>query len=346
MPYVIVGETKKWVKSHPEKKTFKHNDIPKTEVLGQFSAKKCPKVVKSNTRLDHSLRTKLIPNFTSFLENAPKWNPEKMKYLIIGEEICPKTGRKHWQGAAYFHEKVSYKTAQRLLGIGNSHIENIPQGTGNQAFDYCNKDGKYQEFGTRPQQGKRVDLIEIKDEIMQGKKVDEIVLENPMLYHQYGRTLMKIEELRLRQTFRTELTKGIWYYGSTGCGKSVKAFENYTPDTHYAVPNDNGWWDAYTQQETVIFNDFRGEVRYNDMLELVDYHPKTVKRRGREPLPFTSKLVIVTSSLSPDQVYKNRDEEDSLEQLYRRFEVINMTPNDNKKKVVKKKEYDLTGLDK
>ena len=57
------------------------------------------------------------------------------------------------------------------------------------------------------------------------------------------------------------------------------------------------------------------------MLTLVDKWPHQVRRRHRSPVNFISKKVIITSSLPPEKIYKNIEENDSLEQLYRRFKV-------------------------
>ena len=193
-----------------------------------------------------------------------------------------------------------------------------------QNIAYCKKDGDVFEKGDPPKQGKRSDLNTIKDEIMAGKSVDSIVLEDPILYHQYGRTLNKIEDLRMRTVYRTEMTEGFWYYGPTGKGKSHIAFNGYTPETHYVLPDDNGWWDGYVQQPTVIINDFRGSIKYSELLQMVDKWPYAVKRRNREPIPFVSKRVIITSALHPKEVYFNLCERDSMEQLARRFRIIEL----------------------
>lgn len=254
--------------------------------------------------------------------NFVKWvfkKPKTPMYRIIGKEVG-KSGTKHLQGYLYFKNPISFNTIKGLLP--RAHIE-VAKGTAEDNKKYCSKDGNILiEEGQMPSQGKRTDLIEIKDEILNGKKVDKIVLENPELYHQYGRTFNKIEDLAMRKKFRTEMTKGIWYFGPTGVGKSHKAFENFNPDTHYVVPDDNGWWDGYTQQETVIFNDFRGEVSYNFLLQLVDKWPMWVKRRNREPMPFISKRVVITSSLPPNKIFKKRTAEDSIAQMLRRFSII------------------------
>jgi hypothetical protein len=119
------------------------------------------------------------------------------------------------------------------------------------------------------------------------------------------------------------MTKAEWIYGSTGTGKSHYAFNNYSPDTHYLYPNDGGWWDGYTGQEIVIINEFRGGIMYSELLELLDKWPKTVRRRGREPVPFLAKLVIITSSLHPKNIYQGvLEKDDSIDQLLRRIKVI------------------------
>jgi hypothetical protein len=192
-----------------------------------------------------------------------------------------------------------------------------------QNTDYCGKDGDFREFGEKPIQGKRADLISIKDLIMSGEKsVNQICESTPEIYHQYGRTLNKLEDIHFRSKYRTWMTEGIWIHGPTGCGKSHQAFEGYTPETHYVLPEDSGWWDGYTGQETIIINEFRGSIKYSELLDLCDKWPKTVKRRNREPAPFLGKKIIITSSLSPEQVYCNIACSDSLDQLYRRFEIL------------------------
>jgi len=300
-----------------------------TENLNLKCPEKCPEVPRGNTRdpgqntSSSKNRVRFFPSFTSFLVTEPVWDDKKMKYLIYGKEICPTTQKQHWQGAVYFFDKVSLKQAQKILQIGNSHMETVVKDSEAGAVEYCKKDGDFKEFGIKPKQGKRNDLECVADLIIkQELTVDDLVVENPMLYHQYGRTLHKLEDIALRKKWRTEMTEGIWYVGKTGTGKSHIAFEGFTPETHYSLPNDNGWWDGYTGQDTLIINDFRGHIPYNELLQIVDKWPYNVRRRCREPAPFISKRVIVTSSLSPEQVYNKRNDEDKIEQLLRRFTVI------------------------
>lgn len=250
-------------------------------------------------------------------------------YLIFGEEFTPTTNKAHIDGYYEIATARKIKTEQnkftKIFGKGFGDIQ-LAKGTAKENWNYSSKEKrKFYENGKPAKQGQRKDLLDAQQDINNGTTVDTIAEENPTLYHMYGRTLNKLEDLRMRKLFRNFMTKGIWYWGSTGVGKSRKAFENYSYETHYNLPNDKGWWDNYTQQETVIINDFRGWIPYDELLQMVDMHPFDVRRRGRPPLPFLSKTVIITSSLPPEKVYCNRAVGDSLQQLLRRFTVIEMT---------------------
>lgn len=290
--------------------------MPKTDELAQ----KCS-IGNTNSRAR-------LFCFTQYVDGPPKWNKLTMQYLGYGEEICPSTGRLHWQSWVAYHNPRTINSVSK--DFNNSHVE-IIRGTIEHNEKYCGKNDKFVSFGELPKQGTRTDLNVIKEQILNGYQVDDLIIESPMIFHQYGRTLNHLEDLYLRRKNRTTMTEGIWYHGATGCGKSMKAFENYHYTTHY-VHNirDKGWWDAYKQQETVIIDEFRGEISYNEVLALVDMHPLTVPRRNREPMPFTSKKVIITSSLHPREVFRQRNEKDSLKQLLRRFEIIELTPGDNR----------------
>lgn len=261
--------------------------------------------------------------FTRFQVNDPIVFDEKtMKYLVYGTEVCPSTGRVHHQGYVYWHNAKSvgaqckkYKCTF-LYGMG----------TPEEAANYCKKGGDYVEFGILPKQGRRTDLEDLVQKLINGETtVDDIAIDEPISYHQYGRTLEKIEDIAMRKKYRTEMTTCEWIVGPTGVGKSQKAFKNYSPSTHYNLNvRDNGYWEGYKQQDTVVINDYRGQLEYDHLLNLIDWVPLTVKRRNREPLPFMSKHVIITSPLTPEEVYNKRHAKDSLEQLMRRIVVTDM----------------------
>lgn len=276
-------------------------------------------------------------NYKDILEQM--FLDQKFQYLVFAPEIAPTTGTNHIQG--YFYSKslrtMSGWQKKEFKGLGIAM--KIANGTADDNEIYIcgpyEKDGKQKDanpeaviLGKKPKQGARNDLKQLVEDVKNGTKVDDILLDNPVMYHMYGRTLNAVEDLMLLRRNRSWMTKGIWIWGKSGVGKSYEALRNYNYMTHYIHNlNDNGWWDGYKGQEIVVLNEFRGQIAFGELLDLVDWVPKTVKRRNRQPIPFLAKLVIITSSMPPEQVYpkvfdpeKNRSAENRL-QFDRRFVV-------------------------
>lgn len=273
-----------------------------------------------NTKTPDHLR-KRLQCFTKF-GSEPVYKESCMVYLAYGKETCPKTKRLHWQGFVYWKNPQTIAGASKKLG--NAHVENC-EGTLEDNERYCSKEGEYKTFGKKPQQGERIDLKALIDKIGRGEtNTEKIAIEQPMAYHQYGRTLEKAEDIYMRKQFRTEMTKGIWVTGKSGSGKSHYTLDDYSPDTHYIYRQDNGWWEGYKQQDIVVINDFKGEIKYGELLQLIDKWPYFVKRRCREPVPFTSKKVIITSIMRPEEVYHNLHAKDGIDQLLRRIEIVEL----------------------
>ena len=205
-------------------------------------------------------------------------------YLVYGLEEGKEKGTPHLQIYAEFHEQTTFGKVHKAFCKG--HIE-PRRGTPEQAAGYCKKgedeppegqDYSYfyhhpsltwvgDEFGKLKATGKRKDLEEARDVILEGTKtVDELTLEQPQLFHQYGRTLQKLEDIVLRKKFRKWMTTCDWLWGPTGVGKSHYALNDYDPDDMYIWRDDSGWQDDYVGQSIIVINDFRGEIKYNELL--------------------------------------------------------------------------------
>lgn len=257
----------------------------------------------------------------------------QIRYIAWSAEVAPSTGRLHNQMWCYFHNPKS--TSKRSLCkiadmFGNIHCEVQPmRGSLVQNDAYCSKEATLQEVGKRPSQGERGDIKERVAAIMSGETTaDEICVENPEFFHQYGRTLDRAETIALRRRWRTWMTEGIWYTGGTGSGKSHAAFAGefpYDPETTYIKNLSEDFWDGYKGQETVIFNEFRGQISLSELFDLVDKWPKNVKIKGKESVPFLAKRVIVTSIKSPRQCYSEALLQDEpWGQFERRFKTIRL----------------------
>lgn len=85
--------------------------------------------------------------FTSFADNI-NIDPSKVKYAIYQREVCPETGREHWQGYFTAHGAVRLTGAKAIIGDNTAHME-IAKGNAEQNHKYCTKDECRKE-GTMP----------------------------------------------------------------------------------------------------------------------------------------------------------------------------------------------------
>jgi len=291
--------------------------------------------------------------FTAW-DGEPTFDEKKMRYLCFSPEVCPESGKHHLQGFVYFKSQMTLTAVQKYLmkTFGSKKGINLEftKGTPEENRTYCGgahyDDGKgkvkepnpeFKEWGDLPKQGSRTDIDSIKDAIMSGETTaDDVCLENPELFHQCGRTLDRIQALALRKKTRNGLwmTKGEWYYGETGAGKSFTAFKDFDVETHYVVSLSQlarGFWTGYKGQEVVIVNEFRGQIGFGELMDLVDCYDKRVDVKCGEPVPFLAKKVIITGPKSPAETYSGIvDKGDSIEQLYRRFDVFQCWKSDGK----------------
>lgn len=255
------------------------------------------------------------------VENAIKG----AEYSIYGLEVGEKTETPHVQGYCRFTHPRSITAFRK--NMKNTAWVRPARGDDFANQKYCAKGGSFKECGepVHKCQGERTDLKKVYKKMEEGVQLETMIVEDPIMFHQYGRTLTKLEDIAMRKRWRTEMTKCIWYVGPTGVGKSHKAYEGYNPETHYDSPSDHGWWDGYKQQPIVIVNEFRsGRMEFDFLLQLIDKWPFSVRRRMREPIPFMSKIVLITSPMSPHELFKG-SENDRLEQLLERIEIVHLT---------------------
>lgn len=255
----------------------------------------------------------------------------KFRWVGKGRETAPTTGKLHDQGFFYVRDATAWgKTALRNLGkhFNGAHVEPMISKILNNEY-YCSKEGTLEEWGIMPKQGLRDDIKECVDEVVAGNLTpNQVCVENPGFYHQYGRTLEKAYEIGLRKQFRTWMTTCTWWTGPSNSGKSHNAFKDFHPDTHFVLEfDDGGFWENYKGQETVILNEFRGEIRFSKLLALIDKWPMYVKQKGKGTFPFLAKHIHITSVKTPEEVYKNsldEDEKRNWEQWTRRVKVVKL----------------------
>lgn len=248
--------------------------------------------------------------FTSW--NNVEFDKEYMRYLIVGEEDCPSTGRGHFQGYCEFVRALDFSVVKKLLGGEETHIEQR-KGTQAQAKTYCMKDNKYVEHGTPSKQGKRTDLDNVVETLQEGMSLKETALSYPKEYIKYHRGIEKLRSLHIQP--RNWVTEVIVLHGKTGTGKSRKAREicnNYWVWT----PQRGSWFDGYDGQEDVIMEEFRGQLPLGFILTLLDRYECPVQVKGGT-VEFCPKRIVITSPKHPRDWYEDVAD-DKIDQLLRR----------------------------
>lgn len=247
---------------------------------------------------------------------------DKVRYFIAGEETCPDTGRTHWQSYIEFFNPQRLNGVKSLVDDQKVHAE-IAKGTALQNRTYCSKDGNiYREEGTMSAQGKRNDLVALRTHFKESKDV-RAAIEDDNLIHHVAKFPRLVNTLSLMYSVERSWTTELYvYYGPPGTGKSHTAFEEAQALGAVYFKPDGQWWDGYEGQETVIFEDFRGETGLPNLLRLADRYPMRVPVKGGFA-QFITKRIYITSNLDIDDWF-NKDQrgyEVSIAALRRRITV-------------------------
>lgn len=112
------------------------------------------------------------------------------------------------------------------------------------------------------------------------------------------------------------------YWGSTGLGKSRRAWCEAGLDAYPKDPRSK-FWDGYNGQEHVVIDEFRGAIDISHMLRWLDRYPVIVEVKGSSVCLKCSKIWI-TSNIHPSMWYPDLDRETYLA-LERRLDITHFT---------------------
>lgn len=244
---------------------------------------------------------------------------EIVRYGIFGEEICPDTKKVHWQSY------VEFTKPQRISAIrkhfnGDKEIKAfIRKGTREQARDYCKKDNKYFEYGKWIKgQGHRTDLETIVEEIKNGKKLSDVMIESPKTYCQYRNGLKDIASTVTKSnTKKFRKLEVELITGPTGTGKTRKAMET----SEYRIQGTQlAWWQDYDGEKTICIDEYNNDVSITELLNLLDGYQLRLNVKGTHTYANWTK-VFITTNLKIDEIHPNAKEA-HRKALFRRITTI------------------------
>ena len=259
--------------------------------------------------------------FTNFKVD---WDVQEMKewtsvnFASVGFERT-KTGRAHHQGCCYFKNPRVCSGFSKLLPPNTWFRPARGDECSNDK--YTSKEGNRILLIGRPiAQGERIDLEEIRDRIVNGGATpNELACESGMSLNdiQFAETVFRLAGSAPKRDWKTTV---VWLYGPSGRGKSHIAKALIGDDDMWKSSAKLDYWQQYQGQETVWFDEFRGDkCTFTALLEIMDSTPYEVNiKHGSHQL--LARRLIVTSPMHPSKLYPSCAE--NVNQLLRRIDVL------------------------
>lgn len=245
---------------------------------------------------------------THYGEEKPVFDEKSMRALRGQREKCPKTGKLHWQFYVKFKEPQRPKGAGDKCGCEGAHMEPRKfQTKGNNMEDYGLKsetsiEGTQFVYGSiEAKQGERTDLKAMGQDIIDGKKIEDIARENPELYIKFSKGITGLRNITLQKR-NWEMDVRI-YWGKAGLGKTRAVYDEFE-DVYTKM--ENKWWDGYNGESCVLIDDFNpldNWVSFKYLLKLLDRYPLLVETKGGSA-NFCSKTVIFTCNDDPNKWFR------------------------------------------
>lgn len=139
---------------------------------------------------------------------------DDVEYIVWGREVG-RQGTPHFQGYVCFVQRKRLRQLRLMFaldGPSRFHFESA-RGTPVQASDYCKKDGDYEEFGSLPANGARINPYDqFRDWCTETEGANEadIAREFPGLYLRHGERTVRMLSLLGRKAAQGQQTPRQW----------------------------------------------------------------------------------------------------------------------------------------
>lgn len=240
-----------------------------------------------------------------------------IRYLCWGEEICPKTKKKHFQGYIQFKNKKRLGGVKKIFGTKKIHLESC-KGSALQNKKYCAKDNKFTELGKFVTQGQRTDLEQIQKELKKDPNIDNIMENHFQTYCRYRNGIKDYAEKCAKDNSKEfRKVEVIYIYGETNAGKTKTAMK----DAQFKIEGDNlKWWDGYNHEKIILIDEYDNDIKITKLLNLLDGYQLRLPIKGGFTYANWTK-VYITSNIHPDNLHQQAKPQ-HRRALFRRIDKI------------------------
>ena len=211
----------------------------------------------------------------------------------------------HWEARRGSHEQAVHYVTKPHPGCTCEHCKDNPE----------RLEGPWTS-GLPPEQGKRNDLLLVKEKIQRGAKIETLYDD-----HFHSMILYKKAFMEYRSSIqkpRTTKTQVCLHWGPPGVGKSTRV-KNAIPSDSYWKDSANKWFDDYDFEEHVVFDEFDGNwFPYSFAKRLFDFTPVRVEFKGRSSR-FTSSFIHLITNRDPTSWYE--PSKHPYMEIHRRIEI-------------------------
>lgn len=247
---------------------------------------------------------------------------DAFNYYIIGDEVAPSTGSKHFQGYVQFDKKLRITQVTKLvphctwlLAIGSDQHN----------FVYCSKSGNFKELGERRDttggaQGKAEEVDRWKRARLAAERNRLDECPDDIYVRNYG-SLTSIAKDHLKLPDDAAGVTGVWIFGSAGVGKSRRARVDY-PDAYFKLANK--WFDGFriNQHKNCILDDFGKEhACLGHHLKIWGDRYAFIAETKGGAIGIRPQNFVVTSQYAPEDIWTDKE---TIDAIRRRYRVLHM----------------------